>query len=70
MLLTALETSSKVKISVSMLKLCSGGRILSELVVELVLRSSLKYSAHSSSSSVNEVGGSPFRLFTEDDGVF
>ena len=70
MLLTALETSSKVKFSVSMLRLGSGGGTSSELVVELVLRSTLKYSAHSCSSSVNEVGGSPFRLFTDDGGVF
>ena len=70
MLLTALETSSKVKFSVSMLRLCFGGGILSELVVELVLRSSLNYSFHSSSSSVNEVGGSSFCFSTDDDGVF
>ena len=44
MLLVALETSSKVKFSVSILRLCSGGGNLSELVVELVLRSPMKYS--------------------------
>ena len=44
MLLVALETSSKVKFSVSILRLCSGVGNLSELVVELVLRSPLKYS--------------------------
>ena len=69
MLLTSLGTSSKVKFSVSMLRFCSGGGISSELVVKLVLRSPLKYSAHSSSSSVNEVGGSQFPLFTGDGDV-
>ena len=39
-------------------------------MVELALRSSLKYSVHSSSSLVNEVGGSPFRLFTDYGDVF
>ena len=66
MLLTVLETSSKVKFSVLMLRLCSAGGISSELLVALALGSSLKYSAHISSSSVNEVAGSPFRLFTDD----
>ena len=70
MLLTALETYLKVKLSVLMLRFCSAGGISSKLVVELVLRSSLKYSAHSSSSSINDVGGSPFRLFTDDGDVF
>ena len=69
MLLTSLGTSSKVKFSVSMLRFCSGGGISSELVVKLVLRSPLKYSAHYSSSSVNEVGGSQFPLFTGDGDV-
>ena len=66
MLLTALETSSRVKFSVSLLRLCSGGGISSELVVMLVLRSSLKYSVHSSSGTVNDVRGSPFCLSTDD----
>ena len=35
------------------------------LRVVLVLRSSLKYSAHSSNNSENEDGGSPFHLCTE-----
>ena len=55
--------------SVSMLRFSSGCGISSELVVELVLRSPLKYSAHSSNSSVNEVGGSQFPLFTGDGDV-
>ena len=66
MLLTALETSSKVTFSVLMLRLCSAGGISSKLLVALALSSSLKHSAHSSSSSVDEVAGSSFRLLTGD----
>ena len=69
MLLTAFEIFSNVKSLVLMMRLYSAAGISSVLRVELMLRSSLKYSAHSSNKSENENVGSPFRLFSEEGDV-
>ena len=69
MLLTAFEISLNVKSLVLMFRFYSAAGISSVLRVELVLRSSLKYSAHSSNKLENKNVGSPFRLFPEEGDV-